>query len=155
MACVFLPFIVAEVLRDARGNIQAWIVGGPEAGAFSIARHDDYNVSDAVFLPDGDLLTLERRFGLPFGISARIRRIPAEDVRPGNVVDGPIIFAASLGNQIDNMEGIAVQQGPNGETLIALVSDNNLSALQRTLLLYFALVEEQDSTALPEALAAQ
>ncbi len=140
--------VIAEMLRDTDGNIQAWIVGGPEAGGFSILRRDGYDVADAVFLPDGDLLTLERRFGLPLGISSRIRRIPGDAVRPGATVDGPIIFEAALGHQVDNMEGIAVSEGPEGETLVALVSDNNLSPLQRTLLLYFALVDEQSATAL-------
>jgi hypothetical protein len=141
--------VIAEILRDGDGNIQAWIVGGPEAGDFSLRRRDGYDVADAVFLPDGDLLTLERRFGLPLGISSRVRRIPGDAVRPGATVDGPIVFEAALGHQIDNMEGIAVTTGPDGETLVALVSDNNLSPLQRTLLLYFALIEEQSATALP------
>ncbi|MBN9022738.1 MAG: esterase-like activity of phytase family protein [Rhizobiales bacterium] len=143
--------VVAEVLRDAQGNIVAWIVGGPQAGGFSVLRRDGHDVADAVFLPGGDLLTLERRFGLPFGLSIRIRRIPGDALRPGATVDGPVIFEATLGHQIDNMEGIAVTEGPDGETLVALISDNNLSPLQRTLLLYFALVGERDSTAtLPE-----
>ncbi len=139
--------IIAEVLRDGDGNSQGWIVGGPEAGDFSVLRRDGHDVADAVFLPNGDLLTLERHFGLPFGLSIRIRRIPAAALRAGATVDGPVIFEATLGYQIDNMEGMALTEGPNGETLIALISDNNLNPLQRTLLLYFALVEEQDSTA--------
>jgi hypothetical protein len=35
------------------------------------------------------------------------------------------------------MEGIAVRSGPAGETLIYLLSDDNYSALQRTLLMMF------------------
>jgi hypothetical protein len=137
--------LAAEVLRDGDGDIRAWIVGGPRAGAFSIRRTDLYNVTDAVFLPDGDLLILERRVGLPFGISARIRRIAAEDLVPGRTVDGEILFEAPLGYEIDNMEGMALSKGPDGETLITLVSDNNESPLQRTLLLTFALIEEGDA----------
>jgi hypothetical protein len=40
---------------------------------------------------------------------------------------------------IDNMEGIAVRRGPKGETLLYLISDDNFSPLQRTLLLMFEL----------------
>jgi hypothetical protein len=141
--------VIAEVLRDAAGNSQGWIVGGSAPGSFSVARPGGYDVADAEFLPDGDLLLLERRFGLPLGLSVRIRRIPADEMRPGRTVDGPVIFEAALGHQIDNMEGLAVTEGPGGETLLALVSDNNLSPLQRTLLLLFALDDELEATALP------
>ena len=145
--------VIAEVLRDAAGNSQAWIVGGPEAGSFAVTRPGGYDVDDADFLPDGDLLILERRFGLPLGLSIRIRRIPGDDIRPGRTIDGEVIFEAALTHQIDNMEGLAVTEGPGGETLLALVSDNNLNPLQRTLLLLFALVDEQEATALPAAAA--
>jgi len=40
---------------------------------------------------------------------------------------------------IDNMEGIAVRRGTNGETLLYMISDDNFSARQRTLLLMFEL----------------
>ena len=40
---------------------------------------------------------------------------------------------------LDNFEGLAARPGPNGETLIYLVSDNNFSPLQQTLLLHFEL----------------
>jgi hypothetical protein len=38
------------------------------------------------------------------------------------------------------MEGMALHRNANGETIITLVSDDNFSPLQRTLLLQFALV---------------
>lgn len=139
--------VIAEVLRDRDGNTRGWIVGGPGAGDFAVRRFDDYNVTDAAFLPGGDLLLLERKYGFPYGIAARIRRIAGSDLGPGRTVDGPVIFEASLGHEIDNMEGMAITTGPDGETIVALVSDNNENPLQRTLLLYFALIEEKDSTA--------
>jgi hypothetical protein len=139
--------VVAELLRTGSGDARGWIAGGPEAGTFAVRRFDDYDVTDAAFLPNGDLLLLERKYGFPYGIAARIRRIAEADLGAGRTVDGPVIFEAALGHQIDNMEGLAIAEGPEGETLIALLSDNNQNPLQRTLLLYFALVEEKDSTA--------
>ena len=44
---------------------------------------------------------------------------------------------------IDNMEGIAARRGARGETLLYLVSDDNFTVLQRTLLHMFEL---QDKT---------
>ena len=39
--------------------------------------------------------------------------------------------------QIDNMEGMALRTLPSGDVLITIVSDNNYSLLQRTLMLQF------------------
>ena len=132
---------ISERNLDDAGNIVAVMIGGPRPGSFSIKRTENYDVSDATLLPNGDLLVLERHFSLLRGISVRIRRIPQRDIRPGAVVDGAVLIEADLGYQLDNMEGIAVHRSPAGETIITLVSDDNFSPLQRTLLLQFALVE--------------
>ena len=57
------------------------------------------------------------------------------------VVDGPVLFEADLGYEIDNMEGLSVHRGVSGEIVLTLISDDNFSVLQRTLLLQFTLVE--------------
>ena len=132
---------ISERSLDSGGNIVAVIIDGPRPGSFSIKRTEDYDVSDAALMPSGDLLLLERHFSLLRGISVRIRRLLQRDIRPGAVVDGAILIEADLGYQLDNMEGIAAHRSPSGETIITLVSDNNFSMLQRTLLLQFALVE--------------
>ena len=132
---------ISERSLDSEGNIVAVMIDGPRPGSFSIKRTENYDISDAALLPNGDLLLLERHFSLLRGISVRIRRIPQRDIRPGAVVDGPVLIEADLGYQLDNMEGMAVHRSPSGETIITLVSDDNFSTLQRTLLLQFALVE--------------
>ena len=70
----------------------------------------------------------------------RIRRIAGEELTSGAVVAAETLVAADLRFQIDNMEGLAVHVNEQGETIIAIVSDDNGSPLQRTLLLYFALI---------------
>ena len=131
--------VIAERSLDAAGNHRGFILSGPKTGAFTLRRSDDFDVSDAVFLPDGDLLVLERRFSFSAGFAMRIRRIAVGDIRPGALVDGPNLIEADDRNQIDNMEGLAVRLAENGETLLTLVSDDNHNLLQRTLLLQFAL----------------
>jgi hypothetical protein len=70
----------------------------------------------------------------------QIRRIPGASIRPGATIDGTVLMTADMMNQIDNMEGLAVRTGPDGGTLITLISDDNLNhLLQRTILLQFAL----------------
>ena len=117
------------------------MVGGPSPGQFSVRRTENFDVSDAVLLPSGDLLVLERKFSLLSGVGIRIRCIALASVAPGAVVDGPAIFNADLGNEIDNMEGIDAHLTPEGDTVLTMVSDDNFSMVQRTLLLQFTLVE--------------
>ena len=125
---------------DANGNLIAFLIGGPSPGQFSIRRSENFDISDAVLLA-GDVLILERKFSWLDGLGIRIRRLQLKSVLPGALVDGPAIFQADLGQEIDNMEGIDAHVTPEGDTVLTLISDDNFSLLQRTLLLQFTLVE--------------
>src|SRR6267378_3776223 len=103
---------------DAAGNIIAFMIGGKTPGQFSVRRTDNFDISDAVLLPSGDLLLLERKFSWLAGVCIRIRRIALKSVAPGAVVDGPSIFDADMGNEIDNMEGIDAHVTPEGDTVL-------------------------------------
>jgi hypothetical protein len=131
---------ISERGLDADGNLIAFLIGGPSPGQFSVRRTDNFDVSDAVLLPSGDLLVLERKVSWLAGIGIRIRRIALKSVAPGAVVDGPGIFDADLGQEIDNMEGIDAHVTDEGDTVLTMVSDDNFSMIQRTLLLQFTLV---------------
>jgi hypothetical protein len=132
---------ISERGLDHDGNLIAFLVGGPTPGQFSVRRSNNFDVSDAVLLPSGELLVLERKFSLLSGVGIRIRRIALNSVAPGAVVDGPSIFEADSGQEIDNMEGIDAHITPEGETVLTMVSDDNFSMIQRTLMLQFTLVE--------------
>lgn len=149
-ALVFVPkgqplagtlIAISERGLDQNGNLIAFLVGGPTPGQFSVRRTQEYDVSDAVLLPGGDLLILERKFSWTTGIGIRIRRIPLRSLAPGAVIDGPSIFEADLGDEVDNMEGIDAHVTADGETVLTMVSDDNFLMIQRTLLLQFTLVE--------------
>ena len=129
---------IAERSTDSNGNHRGFVLGGPRAGAFSIGRTDAFDVTDAVCLPDGDLLLLERRFSFSGGLAVRLRLIRGDLIRPGRTVDGRVLLEAGGGYQIDNLEGIAVRPTAEGPILLTLVSDANHNILQRTLLLQFA-----------------
>ncbi|AMA55334.1 esterase-like activity of phytase family protein [Bradyrhizobium sp. CCGE-LA001] len=126
---------------DADGNLLAFLIGGATPGQFSVRRSENFDISDAVLLPSGDLLILERKFSWFTGVNIRIRAIPLKSIGPGTVVDGLTLFAADLGHEIDNMEGIDAHVTADGETVLTLISDDNFSMLQRTILLQFTLVE--------------
>ena len=130
----------AERALDAAGNHTAFLIGGPKPGSFALRRHGGFDITDAARLPSGDLVVLERRFTWIEGIAIRIRRIALAQIAPGALVEGPVIFSAEMVHQVDNMEGLAVHRSGSA-TVLTLVSDDNFSALQRTLLLQFTLVE--------------
>ena len=133
---------ITERSLDASGNHRSFVLKGAQVNRFTLKRSDDFDVSDCAVFPPADLLVLERRYSLLRGVAIRIRRIHLDEIKEGAVVDGPQLFFADLGYQIDNMEGIGLHKNAQGETILTLVSDDNFSPIQRTLLLQFALVGE-------------
>jgi hypothetical protein len=49
------------------------------------------------------------------------------------------LITADMGQQIDNMEALSVHRDSGGALVLTLISDDNFSPLQRTLLLQFTL----------------
>jgi hypothetical protein len=133
---------ISERGLDANKNIMAFLIGGPSPGQFAVRRTNDFDISDACLVPSGDLLLLERKFSLSGGVGIRIRRIALTTIAPGALVDGPAIFTADLGQEIDNFEGIDAFADSDGNTVLTLVSDDNFSMIQRTLLMQFTLIED-------------
>jgi hypothetical protein len=112
---------------------------GSSSRILSVVERPPFRVTSAAF-DTSSVFLLERRFSMMGGTGMGIRRIPLDTVAPGARLDGEIILDLSLQDaNIDNMEGIAVRRGARGETLLYLISDDNGSALQRTLLLMFEL----------------
>ena len=105
-------------------------------------RNGEFDITDGAFLPDGDLLLLERSFSMSTGVKMRLRRIYGESVAKGTVADGPVLLEADMGYQIDNMEAMDVWIREDGATMVSLMSDDNHSILQRNLYLEFVLHAE-------------
>ncbi len=129
--------LLTEGIIDDDGQHSAYLLGRNDKGPLSYISGDGTNPTDCAFMPNGDLLVLERGVAL-LTFSMRLVRIPAAEVRPGAHLKGEVLLR-TMGPDIDNMEGMAVHQGPDGTTRITLVSDNNFNDWQRTLLLEFSL----------------
>ncbi|AZO73542.1 MULTISPECIES: esterase-like activity of phytase family protein [unclassified Mesorhizobium] len=134
--------VVSEKSLDKAGNIFAAIIEGPRKGVFTVKRNGDFDITDGAFLPDGDLLLLERSFSMARGVKMRLRRIYGESIEKGAVADGPVLMEADMGYQIDNMEGLDVWTRDDGALMVSLVSDDNHSILQRNLYLEFILHQD-------------
>lgn len=133
--------VVAEETLDEAGNHIAYFGDGKSRSMFSVARSDDYAITDAAFLPDGRLLLLERRFGLQVSPAMRIRMFDTSLIAKGAVIDGETLLEADLGYRIDNMEGIDAWTDDQGRTRLTLVSDDNFNFFQSTILLEFVLAD--------------
>jgi hypothetical protein len=132
---------VSERGLDRAGNVLAFLIGGPSPGTFTIVRSARFDISDAALLPGGDLLLLERKFSWTGGLSVRIRRVAFAEIKSDALVEGSVLFEADLGYDLDNMEGLSVHRTAAGDVVLTLISDDNFSFLQRTLLLQFTLAE--------------
>jgi hypothetical protein len=131
--------LLTEGVVTGDGAHSAYLLGRNDRGPLTYRSGKGTNPTDCAFLPNGDLLVLERGVAL-VSFSAKLMRVRAADVKPGAEMTGEILFEG-VGGDLDNMEGIAVHEGPDGETRITLISDDNFNDWQRSLLLQFTLPE--------------
>lgn len=135
---------LTESFKDSAGNFHGWVLptGKGKIEPLALKPRGPFELTDVRELPNHDILTLERRFSRTGGIGFEMRRIPAAELKANAVLDGEVIAEAGMSYVIDNMEGLSVNKGPNGETLIYIISDDNFNApLQQTMLMMFELRE--------------
>ena len=135
--------IISERSYAKKKRIKAAILSGPGKGLFTVKRKGKFDITDGDFLPDGDLILLERRFNLANGIGMRLRKIKAHKIKPGANLKGKTLLKADGGHQIDNMEGLSITNDDEGHIYLSLISDDNHSMLQRNLYLEFRLLSKE------------
>lgn len=129
--------LLTEGIIDDDGQHSAYLLGQNDKGPLSYISGDGTNPTDCAFMPNGDLLVLERGVAL-LAFQMRLLRIPAAEVKAGAHMKGEVLLHAA-GGDIDNMEALAVHAALDGSTRITLVSDNNFNDWERNLLLEFSL----------------
>lgn len=140
----FLVF--AEGRRDESPSSPVLLFDGDpsQAGARAVElryrRPAGFRITDAAQLPDGRLLLLNRRAVWLGGFSAKLVIAEAHRLRAGATIAGRTIAELRSPLTVDNMEALSVTR-EGGRTIVRIASDNNFTAIQRTLLLEFALVE--------------
>ena len=129
--------LLTEGVIDDDGQHSAYLLGNNDKGPLSYISGDGTNPTDCAFMPNGDLLVLERGIAL-LVFKMRLVRVPAAEVKAGAHMKGEVLLDTA-GGDIDNMEALAVHTAPDGSTRITLVSDNNFNDWERNLLLEFSL----------------
>jgi hypothetical protein len=129
---------LSEGLPAEDGGALGWLIGdaGIEALSYLPARG---------FVPTGAdrqgdrLYVIERRFSWLGGFASRIVMLPVDEVGPGASLRGEELARLGRPSVSDNFEAIAARAGPDGGTLLYVLSDDNFNPLQQTLLLQFSL----------------
>lgn len=148
----FKGSVVALAERFTRGSgyHTGWIWVGGEPQRFQLQDIEGFNITDAAGLADGSLLVLERYFRWTEGVKMRLRHIAAGEIAPGARITGRTLFQGDSSYEIDNMEGLGVHIGAQGETILSLISDDNFNhLLQRTVFLQFTLLSDRPKSASP------
>jgi hypothetical protein len=130
-------------MMDGRDNV-GWIGDGVTWEELRYRAARGFRPTGMTQIPagmaqQGDVLVLERRFTLLEGPGSRITRLRRSAIRPGETLEGEELAVLRQPSTADNFEGISVARGPRGETLVYILSDDNFSIWQRTLLLMFEL----------------
>lgn len=126
-----------------RGWFAPTLPAGPDDWrAFAYRAAADHRPSGAAPLPTGDALALERRASLLSGFSVRLvllRRAAFAAAKPGAMIEGEELARFSPPGVSDNFEGVAAVPRADGDIDVYLLSDDNFSPLQNTLLVHLTL----------------
>jgi hypothetical protein len=134
-------FALTEYWID-KDMVRGWLGGG--AGWWEIGYRFEgaYRPSDAGVMANSDLAVLERAYNPNRGIiGIRVAQVRTADIRRGARLKGEVLAELLPPLTMDNFEGLACRANEKGETILYLVSDNNFSDKQRTLLMMFAVVD--------------
>tara|TARA_A100001037_G_scaffold255691_1_gene241448 strand:+ start:196 stop:522 length:327 start_codon:yes stop_codon:yes gene_type:complete len=99
-----------------------------------------YKPTGAALLTNRDILVLERRFTPPSDVGSRLARIPRRGLQPGAPIQTHEIARLEWPFITDKFEAITACAAGCGKTLIYIVSDDNFSDDQRSLLVMFELL---------------
>lgn len=123
------------------GERVGWVSDAAGWSVLTYAVDDGFQPTGAATLPTGDVVVLERAYSGPGTQAARIKRIAKDTIRPGARLAGATLGVLRLPFTIDNFEGIEARPGADGGVFLYILSDDNFSILQRTLLMMFELHE--------------
>jgi hypothetical protein len=132
----------AEDLPDGKGHHTGWIFGGPAATQPRTLHLDAIGIfkpTDLKRLPSGDLLLLERRYTVTGGPGARLSIIEAAALDGTKPIRSHELAQIPANLTVDNFEALGVWQDAKGGQFAIILSDDNFSAVQRTLLMEFKL----------------
>jgi hypothetical protein len=112
-------------------------IDGVQPLRFRFMPPDGFRPVDIAQVPDGRVLILVRRveWGLPPGFATRLVLADPKRIAAGMAWRGEVVADIAAPAPTENFEGLAVVPRQRGGVALWLISDDNQSAFQRTLLL--------------------
>lgn len=114
-----------------------WIGGDQGWSSLTYRLNDGFRVTGATTHTNGDVFVLERFYALTKGVAARIVRVPGHKITDGGTLAGNLVAELRPPLNVDNFEGIDMRHTKDNRTFVYLISDDNFSFLQATLLMMF------------------
>jgi hypothetical protein len=134
---------LTEEFDNPDGSFKGWLIDNSRFAELSYAPAEGFRVTDCAALNNGDVIVLERRY-VPFGIlSVRLTVLKFNSIRPSAKLTGQELLKLEQPLAVQNFEGVATQQTSKG-TMIYIVSDDNYSPFQQTLLIQFLLPNREN-----------
>lgn len=131
--------VLTEKDVNPDGSLKGWLINKAQFFPLSYLQSDGFRPTDLATLASGDVLLLERRYSFISGVTVRIRLLSRGNLKAGARLEGKEIALLGPSLEVDNFEGLAVREDPKGGSFLYMISDDNYSILQRTLLLQFYL----------------
>ncbi len=129
---------VAEKARQGTG-VRGWLIApdgeASEPLVYGLAR-SQFRPTSLATLANGDVLALERHYSPVTGVAVRVVHIERATIAPRATLSGNALATFKPPLTVDNFEGLAVRRSADGASHVYLVSDDNYSPFQRTLLLH-------------------
>ena len=136
---------VAEETPDWAAGFPGWILADGEIVRFALVRKDWFVPTDLALGPQGRwIYLLERRFTLIGGFGTRISRFPVAALREGARIEAMHLAELTRHPLKENFEGISASQDARGRVVLYIISDDNFTLLQRTLLLQLLVENGKD-----------
>ncbi len=136
-----LLLLAEQPLPGEAGFAPLWLRRAGEWTRLSWPLTGDFRPTDAVKLPGNrrNILVLERDFRWLAGWAVRLSRVSGQAIEAGGVLQPERLAEWMRPYANDNLEAMDVRIGPDGAPWLYLMSDDNHSRSQRTLLLIFRL----------------
>lgn len=131
--------ITEDLTGDGENQVAAWIGAEGNWQTRNYVMEGGFHPTGATTTAVGDVLVIERRYNRRDGVACRIRLLKRKTILTGDSpLTGPVLATLKPPVSVDNFEAIAVvSEGPS-DVLLAILSDDNFSTDQRTLLMVFA-----------------
>ncbi|UTW55402.1 esterase-like activity of phytase family protein [Kordiimonas sp. SCSIO 12610] len=128
--------------RDRQGRYKAFLATETTSKLLHFKPAPNFHATDATTLSNGDVLVMTRFFSPIDGVAAKLVRIKVADIVEGSTLSGEELATFRPPLTVDNMEGLDVVELPDGRTLVFMLSDDNFSFLQRTIMMVFELTDQ-------------